>query len=67
MSQSRTRLIRTLVAFIGLAAVLVLVSACTHWGGHGGGHHAKQGAGYGNCQSVVQEDAERLSSYPAME
>lgn len=52
MSQSQHRSTRTLVALIGLMIVVTVATACTHWGGHGGGHHTNNGVGYGNCQSV---------------
>ena len=48
MSQIRTISLRTLVMLFSVTAAAILLSACTHWGGHGGGHHSKRGMYAGN-------------------
>ena len=59
MSGSRKRSILNLVGLIGLTMVVALGTACTHWSGNGGGHHASGGVGYGNCESLSPAASDR--------
>ena len=60
MNNARNRPHRTLILFLAVIGVTLLLSACTHWGGHRGGHYGTSVMGGGNCtQSPSIDSVER--------
>ena len=52
MNNARNRPHRTLTLFLAVIGVTLLISACTHWGGHRGGHYGTSAMGSGNCSQT---------------
>lgn len=58
MKIARNRPHRTLTLFLAVIGVTLLLPACTHWGGHRGGHYGTSAMGAGNCSQPTSIEAD---------